>query len=300
MYSIESGLLGSQVSTVFLGDSHAMCAFNDSIIPNSFNTIRNSESYFQTYYKLKWILNANPQINNVILSYSPHNISIKQNEIILYGNRYYPLFDEQAKGMILNADEYNLLSLDDKCDLSILKEKFKHLAICNFLEFKWTWGFPVNMNEYWDYLGERQKSSKKLYLHPLFTTRYTSNQSNLNIQTIQTALNRHFYSDTNVLSSDIMIHSLIKMGELCEKNQVILLLVGTPLHKSYKNAIPSDILAIYYSLADSLTRGNNFITFSDFSDMEFQEKEYGDGDHLNYTGNKNFSKLFSTYLIDLN
>ena len=298
IYNKEAAQLPQSTETIFMGDSHAMCAFNDSIIPNSFNASRNSESYFQTFNKLNWILNSNPQIRTVVMSYSPHNISIGQNEIILYGDRYFPILDKRSKEIILKAKTLGLISYNHNRYINWLYD-LKHLLMFYFLELKWNWGIPVNMNENWKYITEPKKSDAKMYLHPLFTTRYTSDHSNLNDRNTQATLNGHFYTGGNSDWSDIMVSYLIKIGELCASNKATLLLVSTPLHNSYKRAIPQDILSRYYLLADSLTTLYNFIVFADYSDLEFQDKLYGDGDHLNYSGNKIFSESFSKNLDQL-
>jgi hypothetical protein len=290
IYSKKSIHLDSLKCKVFLGDSHAMCAFNDSIIPNSFNASRNSESYFQTYNKLNWMLSANPQLKVVILSYSPHNISKEQDKLILYGDRYFPLLDNLSRGIIYEAPKLGLLKGTNfySRSYSILR----HKGIYWFLSLKWDWGFPGNINDYWDYLAAPIGSNNKLYLHPVFSPRYTSIHTNLNYQTTQNALIRHFGKIVVASSeSKIMISYLKKICALCQKNKVSLILINTPLHNSYRNSIPKQLLSRHRELADSLIANFNYVSYYDYSNLNLPDNYYGDGDHLNYAGNKKFSNI---------
>jgi hypothetical protein len=297
IYSNECAFLGEEIKTVFIGDSHAMCAFNDSIIPHSFNASRNSESYFQTYNKLNWILNANPQVKLIVLSYSPHNISLEQNKLILYGDRYYPLLDSYSRAIIKDADAYGLVPKGN--EIHAILNRLKHILVYSFLEFKWNWGFPLNINTYWDYLHEPSTSGKKLYLHPVFTQRYYSIHSNLDSVTTGTALFRHFGTNTlDCKESRIMADYLEKICNLCKVNHVNLLLVNTPLHKSYSGSIPSFIFDRYSALIDSIEANNPYIDYIDLSNYNFPDSDFGDADHLNFYGSQKFSQFFNSSALN--
>jgi hypothetical protein len=109
IYSENVFKLPAEKTLLFFGDSHAMCAFNDRVIPHSFNAARNSESYFQTFQKMRMLLAANPQIRTVALSYSPHDLAAQYDALILYGEIYYPLLDPESKDLMTNAGNYGLV-----------------------------------------------------------------------------------------------------------------------------------------------------------------------------------------------
>ena len=62
-------------TTVFCGDSHIELAINDSLMRNSVNVAKSSESFYFSYYKLKVMLNKNPSIKQVYLGISYHSLS---------------------------------------------------------------------------------------------------------------------------------------------------------------------------------------------------------------------------------
>ena len=200
-YCKEAISLPKDKNIVFLGDSHAMCTFNDSIIPHSFNASRNSESYFQTYQKLKIILEANPRIRTVVLSYSPHNLSDQSNGLILYGQIYYPLLDKESKDLMRKAGKYGILPGYEVNNFSI-KNKFsliRHQLILGFISFKYGWGLPFNLDPYLDFLMTSKDNPGRLYQHPLFTLPYKSIHSNLDNETISNAITRHFGDKKNFM-----------------------------------------------------------------------------------------------------
>ena len=67
--------LSSNITTIFIGDSHIQTAINDSLIENSINISTTAESYYFSYYKLQRYLPANPQIKRIYLGFSYHNFS---------------------------------------------------------------------------------------------------------------------------------------------------------------------------------------------------------------------------------
>ena len=59
-----------------MGDSHVTNAVIDTLIPNSLNVSKISESYYYTFQKLKFITSKS-KINYVVLGFSYHNLSIR-------------------------------------------------------------------------------------------------------------------------------------------------------------------------------------------------------------------------------
>lgn len=61
--------IDSDVHTIFLGNSHLECGIDDSIIPNSFNFARSGERMEWCYSKMVLLLDANPQIDRVVIGF---------------------------------------------------------------------------------------------------------------------------------------------------------------------------------------------------------------------------------------
>src|SRR6266545_1841324 len=75
-------ILNSDVHGLIIGDSHTMTSLNPGMLPSFVNFSQMVESYFYTYYKLKHLLEKNPQIKTVVLGYSYHNLVISQDRSI--------------------------------------------------------------------------------------------------------------------------------------------------------------------------------------------------------------------------
>lgn len=83
---------------LLLGDSHVQYSIDDSRLANTQNVAIISEGYIYTYYKLKEILFANPQLTTVILGFSYHNISSYYDDSVLgkrglFAQRYIMILD---------------------------------------------------------------------------------------------------------------------------------------------------------------------------------------------------------------
>jgi len=95
--------LGVNINTLIVGDSHAETSFDDKVILNSRNIAFHAEHYLFTYFKVKRIIEANPQIEKVILSYGPHNLS-QGADVTLFSlgrnsrsfARYFMLLDQEG------------------------------------------------------------------------------------------------------------------------------------------------------------------------------------------------------------
>lgn len=287
VYNPESFTLAVGDSVLIIGDSHSMTAFNDSIIYNSFNASVNSENLMQTFYKLKTIKEANPSLKKIIFGFSPHNISFKSE--VLYGQKYYPLLDADGKEIFWNANDYGLIP-----DGFI--SKYKNQLFLIFLKIKYDYGLPLDFSSYIDYLFCLSKS-EKLYVHPLFTKPYKSNETNLSNELTQKILNRHYsFQEDDIAISDIMVSYFYKIILFCKVNDIKLFIFGTPLHSSYNEKIPGKYKETYLSLIDSALACDKHISFYDYSNISICDSLWGDADHLNFNGGMFFSRIVNTII----
>ena len=65
-----------------------------------------------------------------------------------------------------------------------------------------------------------------------------------------------------------------------------LVIINTPLSKAYYSKIPEKFITDYYVYISSI---HQRIAFLDFHSLDFENKCYGDGDHLNSLGAGVFS-----------
>jgi hypothetical protein len=297
LYSPKAFQLTADKNLLFFGDSHGMCAFNDSIIPHSFNASKNSESYFQTFQKIKILLEANPQVKTVVLSYSPHNLASRYDALILYGDIYYPLLDRESRDLMSDAGNYGLIPGYSVTSGS-LKSKIlllRHKLILGFCSFRWNWGLPRNMEPYITFLRSSNNNPARLYLNPLFTPQYVSTNSNLNDETINNAIERHFDKPGSACKfSSIMAHYLMNIARLCKTHNVRLILFGTPEHPRYTKMVPRCYKDYSDDLAKEFENKYENVRYVNYTDIFIPDSLYGDGDHLNYLGNIVFSKMLIT------
>lgn len=74
----------SKVEVLAMGDSHASTGFDPRVFKNAFNFSLYGEKYIYNYYKLKYILQRNPQIKVIILPIDLHSFSTWQFDRFLH------------------------------------------------------------------------------------------------------------------------------------------------------------------------------------------------------------------------
>ena len=78
----RTGIIDSQfykaekkIKVLAMGDSHVATGFDPRVFKNAFNFSLYGENYIYNYYKLKYILQRNPQIRVIILPIDLHSFS---------------------------------------------------------------------------------------------------------------------------------------------------------------------------------------------------------------------------------
>ncbi|MCP4457474.1 MAG: hypothetical protein GY816_05525 [Cytophagales bacterium] len=123
-------------SILIMGDSHLKTAIDPVGLPQSSYVCSGVESYVMTFYKLKKLIRENPQVKEVLLSFSYNNFSGYQ-ELRLIGSR--------AKSQFIRY--YEILPLDLPEQIEINDTKFYHTFIRelalypNFFDSKYLGGF---------------------------------------------------------------------------------------------------------------------------------------------------------------
>lgn len=242
----------SNVSTIYIGDSHIELAIDDRIIPNSKNFATSSESFYFSYFKLKILLKNNPFIKKVYLGFSYHNLSNYYDKFI-YGNyapviapKYFFLlpFNEQSK--IFYWNKYDLLPFMisvTKCGI--------HKIIYNY---------------YHSYRGGYSNN---------FTSTMAANSS------IDARINFQFYNSNGLNPfSKINIYYFSKIVALCKSKNVDLYALNTPLNNYYIKKVPLE-----YKIKLNKIIVNEQVKYIDLSNLKFEKKFFiPDGDHVSKLG----------------
>ena len=271
-------LITPDVSVLVLGDSHPECSLNPEYMTGVENISLSSEHYLLTFYKLKALLDANPQIHTVILGYSVHNLNQfyddflkKEEHSQLWLNIYFPLLDEEGLDMIRAAPGYFVSSLKYQYGVP--------LRIDFFLLYKLVRGtLHVTDFSFWGHFREGQLS--------LLQDKY-----------LRRTIEIHFYENGKVQGlSPFQMYYLFKIAEYCERRQVNLILLMTPLHEKYHKNIPPGFSRFYHQLAETLTRRYPHTHFWDFSELPLPDIFFRDPDHLNKYGAARFSTMIMKQL----
>lgn len=243
---------------IFIGDSHVQLAINDTLLKNSVNVATSSESYLFSYYKLKRLLEINPEINEVYLGYGYHNVS-----------SYYDDFTSGKNSSSVTPKYFHSLPVYEQAKLIFWSiDKIPNL-VRTFLQINYRY---ILKNEPWPG-GHRNK----------FSATQAADSS------MDKRINSQFYSnDTAIGFSKINQQYLTKTIALCETHHVKLVLLNVPIHPYYKDKIPTKFIDQYNKISKSV----EVITL-DLSEMPLNENSYiPDGDHLSMEGAATFTALF--------
>jgi len=271
---VEKLTLGGNISTLICGDSHPMCALDDKIIPDSINISLSAECYYYTYYRLKKILNNDNDLKYILLGLSFSNFGenrdnriYKTEEIKNMYPKYFLILENREKLDLLKKNPNGLL----KSTPYILKS-----AITTFFK----------PNKYANY--------------PFWGCFHDSKNTNLSDENIKAAINRHYYNNNFDLLqgfSALQLEYLLKIIDLCNKNNIRLYLINTPISNEYFSKIPEKFINHYYSIVKKLKFSKN-IRILDYHNYQLPQNCFGDADHLNSNGAKIFSEIIMDEIND--
>lgn len=261
-------VINDEITTIVLGDSHTETSIDNDDFSNLQNYSFKGESLFLSYYKLKRLLDVNPHINHVLLSFSYHSLNEFQDEkleLLLYN--YYWLLDWSGIRLISPTSANIDIILKD------MNGRLYQWAISNIKQSHYN----------------------------LITGGYRKLETNtLNNESAQKRIFYHYYADNKTAlqnTSTLQKSSLIKIVQLCVDRGVKLTFINTPLHTSYYSNIPEHYISSYYSLIDQLeTKHPDVITHLDFKNAVTVDAYFYDSDHLNDKGGENFMKLLKKKL----
>ena len=268
-------MLGANIKTLIIGDSHAETTFDDSIIPDSRNIAFHAEHYLFTYFKLKRIIESNPQIENVILSYGPHNLS-QGADVTLFSlgrnsrsfARYFMLLDKEGV-----EDTY---SPTQNWRINYLKWKFNipfQLKLEGKLLYKTVLNKQFGLNDF-PFVGKFYASSMHVF------------------SDVSEPINGHYFKKGKLLQkSNLALKYLYKTIELCEANTIKLVLINTPLHLEYRKRIPEYFTKLYTNTSLEITSKHPLIQIIDYSEQILTDSAFGDYHHVNRIGAAKVSKI---------
>lgn len=252
-------IIDNHIEKVFIGDSHIQKDINDALIEKAINLGERAEATFYSYYKLKYLLAHNPNIKEVYLGFSYHNLS-----------SYYTPF-VKGEYSLTTAPKYYYL-LPNRTKISLLAENFYHVSFYKSI---------VQIGT--DILKSNKKPYSGKYLNKY-------NNTSANKKTMDKRLKFQYYdlSGNTYGYSDINIEYLKKIQLLCKEYKVKFYVLNTPIHTYYKSKIPIKFVDKYNAVVKENRMQEIF-----YDTLIFKEKDFiPDGDHLSTEG----AIVFSNYL----
>lgn len=268
---------GPDKTLMIAGDSHTETSINPEMLTNAVSVARSAERYFYTYFKIKHLIDKNPQVKTVVLGFSPHNIMNRDKN--LYEDRvnmwkdYFLILDTPARQQLATFRlPYVVAFLRSEYGMPF--RLFRDPIVLNYIL-----GRTVNKRDDLAFIGG--------YL-PL-------QRSTLNTSKISKRVNDHFRNGKQYAgSSSIMLDYLHKIATLCSDHGIKLILLNTPVTDTYRELIPMEACGEFHQVTTRLTREFSNVMYCDLSTFSLQPNNFSDGDHLNSSG----AHIFTKYLAD--
>ena len=252
---VDPGLkLAPDVHTVLLGDSHVSLSLDDGEMPGIRNMAEPGEGYIFTLAKLERLANQNPELREVIVGLSYHNICATYDEYVT-----------EPRSIQRYA---NLMSLPDACRL--VQRELNPVFIARL-------GHVLASTP----LGEQPYSGG--YCNPYPEKNAVSPEG------VQKRIHQSFYMVDAVSGlSAFNLHYLKQIQTFCTEGQLTCSFLMTPLHPLYREQIPASIVTSYSQILKE-----HDLQMMDFSSLMAEDHYFlEDGDHLSFEGTQEFTKSF--------
>jgi hypothetical protein len=254
-YAVKPG-----TTAIILGHSQPECGLNDALIAHTQNFSMGGEAYLYTYRKMQKLLDENPQIRTVYVSFANNQVESEMDGWTWESKSMYDFFSRYA--YLMEAQDYKLLLRHNAT--TVLEGQAKSFR--EFLTFMATNRKNCLRNKNWGgylYL-ERHK------VDSLLKTDYLQK-------------NRRKYS-----LSEVNIRYLRKMVSYARRRGVVVVLLRMPAHP----LLP--VLENEPQYQDIRRRYFSDIPYIDFMSFRATSKELGDFMHLNHFGATRFSVFFDS------
>jgi len=238
-------VLPAHVRTLVVGDSHVQWGIRDELLDDARNTATASEAYVFSYFKLRRILDDNPNILRVLIGYSYHNLSSYYEDFVVGEHalsvvpRYVGLMPARELGRMLFVNPRLITA-------------------------------PVR------YLGQPRR-------HPYIggEPEAFGDVGGPNRGLIETRLRTQYFQEGRLREfSALNIEFLGRIVDLARERGIQLVALNTPLYEAYRSGVPTEYILKYGRLADELS-----LRVVDSGDLPLDTSHFlPDGDHLSDEG----------------
>jgi len=262
-YNISDNISIDQKDILIVGDSGLGAALEPKQMRSAQNICQNSEPYYLTYLKLKFLFDKNINLDTVIIGFGHHNIS-NYND--------YKLKDEFWANRMFNT---NYLFAKDI--LNIQKIEIDYLQL--FLVYSRNMCLIPKLSHYKSFIGEFQ-----------------GRKGHNAINNFKNRIDRVFYyKDYGV--SELCISYLDSIVDISLKNKITPILVSTPVPNAYYELVPS-IIKERYDLIKAIYLEEG-IQVIDLTRSQYSPDYFYNEDHLNVRGARVFTTEVKSILSDI-
>ena len=255
---------------IFIGDSHIQKSVDASKLRESINIAQVSESFYYSFYKVKYLLEHNVRIKSIYLGVGFHSFS-----------EYYNNFTFGLKSENIRARYFFILPFSENYIYTI-----DHM--------------PTILNFSKSIIAKNSTFISDKELNHTFLGGYSNSFINTKIDShyiLKRIKDQYFNGEESLSISKINSSYFDSIVAISKKNKIKLTLIVTPVHPIYKKLVPDDFKNYFTKKCKS--SGCNII---DFDSIHFtNDCFYLDGDHVTKKGaDKITSAIGSMSLIGLN
>lgn len=259
--------MGRDARTVIVGDSHTETSIDPARLPGGVNISRSAENYCYSYLKLRYFLDCNPQVRDVVLGFSPHNVMDQDRQ-----------FSEDRANHW--KDYFILMDGHTRTDLA----SFRLPYLIAYLKAEYGVPFRLLQNPIAiKYLLGRSNYSRADF--PFNGGYQALRGSFLDAGKIAKRAQDHFRKGEGYCgTSPVMVGYLRKIADLCDQRGVSLLLLDTPVTDAYRRLIPRQAMADFRRIQADLVYRHPRVAYLDLSATSLPPADFFDGNHLNREG----------------
>lgn len=261
LFRDENVKLPKNIDVLILGHSHAACSYNTKFIKNAVNIATPGEAYIYTYFKAKKVIDNNPQIKKIFVEFTNNQIDKGMDDWIW--------------------DDMHLQHRIKSCGVLLDNEAIQLLYEKNPTGF-----INAFSKSLFDNLGRLFVNKKEMVLKGgmgRFTpcdVVYVKKKSPARPKSRKKKSSVFEISEYNILY-------LQKIVKYCQKKNIEVCLVRSPMSKSY------DVSFTEHKFKEILhTRFKN-VEWLDNKDFPIPDKGFQDKEHLNSYGAKIYSQCFN-------
>ncbi|MBL0127342.1 MAG: hypothetical protein IPP83_07735 [Flavobacteriales bacterium] len=257
VHTMRQETLRLPARTVAMGDSHISNDIDADLLAGARNIALPAEPYLLTWYKLKQIT-THHRIDTLLLGFSPNNLSDK--DLALFRE------DTWATERLM-VRIYPLVPFCEALRLPLHRQTYLRTLFMRLC----TWPRTAHA----EYIGSF--APLKVPYHP----------------DAGSTLKRHFEDNAGQVApvSDVGIAYLDSIVLRCRRDSMVLYLVGTPLHPTYRRGIPPALMAEYDALKHKYVAWG--VQVLDHINLYNTDSLFANSDHLNAAGARSFTRLVS-------